>query len=252
SAFRYDNPSDQCKVVWLYFPFAYIEDSLNPGTPNIPQQRELIVWIINWFAPAPILRDLTQYSTTASPGPYPVDVTVVNFTDSLLYVDLIVSANGIEDTIPMNPVKADTTVYTANIPAYSQTTDILYHAEALDSDSNFTTSDTLEFWFLVPSGVVLYVNESYDPVLDYVDVFDSLGIIGGFDVYEPSIYGMPDSTVLPAYSAVIWNADWGYWTILTKESAGNVLYDYMLQDGNIFFNSDEILGLWDSWSNVNY
>ncbi|MCK4574825.1 hypothetical protein KAU34_00285, partial [candidate division WOR-3 bacterium] len=160
SAFRYDHQSLPCKMVWLYFPFAYIEDSLNPGTPDIPQQRELISRIISWFAPAPILRDLTKYSTTASPGPYPVDVTVVNFADSLLYVDLIITANGVGDTIPMNPVKADTTVYTANIPAYSQTTDILYHVEALDSDSNFASSDTYEFWFFAPSGVILYVNES--------------------------------------------------------------------------------------------
>ncbi|MCK4585606.1 T9SS type A sorting domain-containing protein, partial [candidate division WOR-3 bacterium] len=90
------------------------------------------------------------------------------------------------------------------------------------------------------------------PVLDYRDVLDSLGIIGGYDIYEPAIYGIPDSTVLPSYSSVVWNGDWGYGTILTKESAGNVLYDYMVNGGNIFFGSDEILGLWDGWSNVSY
>ncbi len=253
SAFRFEEPG-LYKVVWLYFPFAFIEDSANPYTPHIDQQQELIGRIVTWLGntPAPVLSNLTHYYTTITPGPYPVNITVTHFVDSLLFVNLIISANGVEDTIPMTPLKRGVE-YTANIPEYTEMTDILYHVEAMDSDSNVSSSATYEFWYLIPSSAnVLYVNESYDPVLDYRDVFDSLGIIGGYDIYEPAIYGMPDSTVLPAYSAVIWNGDWGYWTILTKESAGNVLYDYMVNGGNIFFNSDEILGLWDSWSNVNY
>jgi hypothetical protein len=252
SAFRYDHPGFPCKLVWLYFPFAYIEDSTNPGNPQIEKQQELISRIINWFAPAPIFKDITKYNTTASSGPYPVDATVISFNAPLLYVNLIITANGVGDTIPMSPTKADTTMYTANIPAYSQITDIVYYVEAMDSDSNISHSKTYEFWYFLASGIVLYVNESYDPVLDYKDILDSLSITGGYDVYETAVYGIPDSTVLASYSAVVWNGDWGYYTILTKQSSGNVLYDYMLDGGNIFFNSDEILGLWDGWSNVDY
>ncbi len=264
SAFRYELPGAY-KVVWLYFPFAYIVDYLT-GNPEIIQQRLLIERILDWFNPEPILRDLTQYSTTASPGPYPVDVTLINFDETeVSLINLIVSANGVMDTIPMSPTRVDTTVYAASIPAYSVQTDIIYYAEALELeiDTTVTPHDTTiintwtsvtsgEFWFFVPTANVLYVNESYDPVLDYRDVLDSLAITGGYDVYEPAIYGIPDSTVLPSYSSVIWNGDWGYGTILTKESAGNVLYDYMVNGGNIFFNSDEILGNWDGWVNVDY
>ena len=142
--------------------------------------------------------------------------------------------------------------YTADIPAYTVTTDIYYHVEAMDADNMIASSVTYNFWFLVPTADVLYVNEVGDDTLDYVDVLDSLSISGGYDVYDPAIQGAPDSTVLPSYSSVIWNGDWGYGTILTKESDGNVLYDYMLSGGNIFFNSDEILGLWDGWSDVDY
>jgi len=253
SAFRYDHPSLPCKLVWLYFPFAYIEDSANPFTPEIEQQQELIGRILNWFGntPGPVLTNLTHYYTTITTGPYPVSVTVTNFADSLVYVNLIVSANGVMDTIPMAPLKRWVT-YTANIPEYAQETDITYYVEAKDSDTSLSYSETYEFWFLIPSGNVLYVNESVDPSLDYQDVFDSLGISGGYDVYEPFVYGKPDSTVFPAYTAVLWNGDWGYGTILTKSSAENVLYDYMLKGGYIFFNSDEILGMWDGWSNVDY
>jgi len=57
SAFRYDHPGLPCKVVWLYFPFAYIEDSANPYTPQIEQQQELITRIVNWFGASGILTD---------------------------------------------------------------------------------------------------------------------------------------------------------------------------------------------------
>jgi hypothetical protein len=254
SGFRFSEPGVY-KVVWLYFPFAYIEDSLNPGNPHVAQQQELIERILNWFAPAPLLNDVTQYNTTAALGPYPVDVTVVNFVDSLLYVNLIYSADGVEDTMPMTPVKSDTSVYTGSIPSYSQTTHIEYHVEAMDADSNCGSSDEIEFWCFVPSGVVFYVDESYDPVLDYENVLDTLNPVGGYDVYDPYVHGVFDSTLsslLASYSAVIWNGDWGYGTILTKESATNVLYDYFLAGGNIFFGSDEILGFWDMWSDTTY
>ena len=251
SAFRYEQPG-MYKVVWLYFPFAYMEDYSNPYNPDIDQQRQLIERILDWFSPGPIVREVTQYQTTAAAGPYPVNVKVINFADSLQYVDLIVSANGTVDTISMTPTLGDTFIYTADIPAYTTTTDIKYYVVAMDAKDNRAYSKTYEFWYYLPTANVLYVNESYDPVLDYQDVLDSLGISGGYDVYDPSVYGKPDSTVLPSYNAVIWNGDWGYGTILTKSSAGNVLYDYMLKGGNIFFNSDEILGLFDGWSNVDY
>jgi len=251
SAFRYEHPGSGYKVVWLYFPFAYIEDSANPYTPQIEQQEELFEKIIAWFS-VPIVCGLTHYYTTINTGPYPVSASVINFSDSLLYVDLIYSANGIYDTIPMTPVKKDSTVYTANIPEFTEPTDVIYYVEAMDSDSNTAHSEAYEFWFIIPSANVLYVNESWDPVLDYRDVLDSLEISGGYDIYEPSLYGKPDSTVLPAYTAVLWNGDYGYNTILTKPSAENVLHDYMLKGGYIFFSSDEILGLWDNWNDVDY
>jgi|GEM_PF-2484634 len=251
SAFRYKHPSSGYKVVWLYFPFAYIEDSANPCNPQIEQQQELIRRIIRWFS-VPIVCGLTQYHTTVNTGPYPVGASVVNFSDSLLYVNLIYSANGIYDTIPMVPVKKDSTQYTANIPAFTDKTDVIYYVKAMDSDSNVAHSETNEFWFLIPSANVLYVNESYAPALDYEDILDSLGISEGYNTYEPSLYGKPDSTVLPAYTAVLWNGDYGYNTILTKSSIENVLYDYMLRGGYIFFNSDEILGMWDNWNDVDY
>ena len=252
SAFRYELPGAY-KTVWLYFPFAYIMDYANPYTPEIQQQQEFIGRILDWFnnTPAPALLGLSRYYTTVTAGPYPVSLTVTNFVDSLLYVNLIVSANGVWDTIPMTPTRSGVE-YTANIPAYTVQTDIIYHVEAMDSDSSISSSVTYNFWFLVPTANVLYVNESYYPSLDYRDVLDSLAITGGYDVYETAVQGMPDSTVLPSYSSVVWNGDWGYGTILTKESAGNVLYDYMLSGGNIFFNSDEILGVWDGWANVDY
>ncbi len=253
SAFRYELPGVY-KTVWLYFPFAYIEDYANPYTPEIQQQQELIGRILDWFnnTPAPALLSLSHYYTTYTQGPYPVSLTVTSFVDPLLYVNLIVSANGVEDTIPMTPTRSGVE-YAANIPTYSDTTDILYHVEAMDSDSNVSSSVTYEFWYLIPSSAnVLYVNESGDPVLDYQDVLDSLSITGGYDVYDPATYGIPDPSVLANYGSVVWNGDCGYGTILTKESAGNVLYDYMVNGGNIFFNSDEILGLWDGWSNVAY
>ena len=49
SAFRYEHPSSGYKIVWLYFPFAYIEDSANPYTPQIEQQRVLIKNVLTWF-----------------------------------------------------------------------------------------------------------------------------------------------------------------------------------------------------------
>ncbi len=48
SAFRFEEPG-LYKVVWLYFPFAFIEDSANPYTPHIEQQQELIGRILTWF-----------------------------------------------------------------------------------------------------------------------------------------------------------------------------------------------------------
>ena len=252
SAFKFEQPGVY-KVVWLYFPFAYIADYTNVGAPEIEQQQQLIERILDWFAPGPIVRDLsTQYQTTVTAGPYPVSATVINYTDSLEYVNLIVSANGVMDTITMTSTKGDTAIYSADIPAYSVLTDIIYYAEAKDSDGNVSTTASHEFWYFLATGNVLYVNESYDPVLDYQDVLDSLNIPGGYDVYDPAVYGVPDATVLAFYNAVVWNGDWGYGSILTKESSGNVLYDYMLNGGNIFFNSDEILGLWDGWANVDY
>jgi len=252
SAFRYEQPG-LYKVVWLYFPFAYIEDYAVPYTPEIQQQQELIGRILDWFdnTPSAAILGLKQYCTTTTSGPYPVTVTVTNFADSLLSVDLIVVANGVPDTIPMTSTKSGVD-YSANIPVYPSQTDIVYHVEALDSDNQVSSSPTYEFWFLVPTANVLYVNESGDALLDYQDVLDSLGITGGYDVYDPIVYGTPDSTVFPNYNAIIWNGDYGYGTILTKTSAGNVLYDYMSKGGNIFFNSDEILGLWDGWANVAY
>ncbi len=252
SAFRFEQPGVY-KVVWLFFPFAYIYDYANPYTPEIQQQQELIGRILDWFdnTPSPALLGLTRYYTTVTPGPYSVSITVTNFTDSLLAVDLIVLANGVEDTIPMTETKSGVE-YSASIPAYASETDISYHVEAMDSDSLISSSVTYNFWFLVPTANVLYVNEAGDPQLDYMDVLDSLSISGGYDVYDPAVQGIPDATVLPSYATLIWNGDWGYGTILTKSSVGNVLYDYMLTGGNIFFNSDEILGLWDGWANVAY
>jgi hypothetical protein len=206
-------------------------------------------------AVSPIIENITQYATTITTGPYPVDATVVCFVDSLLYVNLLVTANGIEDTIAMIPSKSDTLVYSASIPAYSQQTEIMYHIEAMDSDSFFSTSDTSGFWFLVPEGAIIYVDESLDPQIDYGDIFDSLGITGGYDIYDKYIQGIPDTTFLDYllyYAAVIWNGDYGYSTILTKESVTNVLYQYMLFGGSIFFGSDEILGVWDGWTDIDY
>ncbi len=252
SGFRFEEPGVY-RAVWLYFPFAYIEDSANPLTPHIEQQRELISRILMWFGeqPMPILENMTQYITTTQTGPYPVEVTVTNHGDPLLSIDLMVSANGTEDTIPMIGAKADTTIYAADIPQYAQTTDIIYHVEAMGSDSTVCSSDSMRFLFLVPASV-LYVNESYDAVLDYRDIFDSLSIVGGYEIYEPALHGVPDSTVLISFPAVIWNGDWGYGTILTKESSTNYLYDYLNQGGYFFFGSDEILGLWDGWMDVDY
>ena len=48
SAFRFEEP-ELYKVVWLYFPFAFIEDSANPYTPHIDQQKELIERILTWL-----------------------------------------------------------------------------------------------------------------------------------------------------------------------------------------------------------
>ncbi|MCK4585596.1 hypothetical protein KAU13_09300, partial [candidate division WOR-3 bacterium] len=125
SAFRYELPGAY-KTVWLYFPFAYIMDYANPYTPEIQQQQEFIGRILDWFnnTPAPALLSLSHYYTTYTQGPYPVSLTVTSFVDPLLYVNLIVSANGVEDTIPMTPTRSGVE-YAANIPAYSDTTDIL-------------------------------------------------------------------------------------------------------------------------------
>jgi hypothetical protein len=257
SAFRFEQPGVY-KVVWLYFPFAYIADYANPGNPEITQQQTLISNILDWFAPGPLIRDVTDiYTPTMTAGPYPVTATIVNYADSALsYVNLIVSANGVMDTIPMTMVKADTATYTGDIPVYTSQTDIVYYVESMDSDGNINKSDSYEFWFLAPSAFVLYVNESYYSVLDYRDALDSLSIpSGGYDVYDPGVQGAPDSTFvnyLSSYPVVIWNGDWGYNTMLTKSSSGNVLYEYMLNGGNIFFNSDEILGLWDGWADTTY
>jgi hypothetical protein len=252
SAFRFEEPGIY-KAVWLYFPFAYIYDFANPYDPEIAQQREFISRILMWLGeqPSPLFENLTSLQTTTLPGPYPVAVTVIQHGDPLLSLDLIVSANGIEDTIPMVGTKADTTIYVADIPAYAQTTDIVYHVEAMCSDSSICFSNSIRFLLLVPASV-LYVNESYDPVLDYRDIFDSLNIVGGYEIYEPALHGVPDSTVLPAFPAVIWNGDWGYGTILTKQSSTNYLYNYLNAGGNFLFGSDEILGLWDGWVDVDY
>jgi len=252
SAFRYEL-AGAYKVVWLYFPFAYIADYNNLSSPEIQQQQELIGRILKWFdnTPAPALLGLPRHYSTVTSGPYPVTITVTNFVEPILSVDLIISANGVEDTIPMIPLRSGVD-YAADIPAYTVTTDIYYHVEAMDADSMIASSVTYNFWFLVPTADVLYVNESGSSDLDYMDVLDSLGISGGYDVYDPAVQGVPDATVLPSYSTLVWNGDCGYGTILTKESDGNVLYDYMISGGNIFFNSDEILGLWDGWSDVDY
>jgi hypothetical protein len=203
----------------------------------------------------PFFENLTHYSSTMTPGPYPVEITVICFVDSLLSVDLLVTANGVEDTIPMVPTKEDTTIYAADIPSFTQGTKLVYHVEALDSDSGFSISASDSFWYLVPSGSLLYVDESNDPVLDYCYIFDTLGINGGYDVYDTKIQGQPDSTFLTyllSYPTLIWNGDWGYQTMLTKPCSTNILYQYFLNGGNVFFGSDEILGLWDGWVDVNY
>jgi hypothetical protein len=268
SAFRYEQPGVY-RVVWLAFPFAFIYDYANPYEPEIAQQQMLIERILDWLDPGPMFRDLTQYTTTATPGPYPVDVTLINFDETPIHaVNLVVSANGVMDTIAMAPTDIDTTIYAGSIPAYTAQTEIRYYVSAIEridtiitpSDTTFDTtiagtSNSYDFWFLYPSTNYLYVNESYDPSLDYQDALDSLAIPGGYNVFDPAIHGQPDSSFvdyLATYAAVIWNGDWGYGTMLTKESATNVLYDYLLSGGNIFFNSDEILGLWDGWSDVDY
>lgn len=264
SAFRYEQPGVY-RVVWLAFPFAYIYDYLDPYNPEIAQQRMLIERIMDWLDPGPMLRDLTQYTTTASDGPYPVDITLINFDETPIHaVNLIVTANGTPDTIPMVPTDIDTAVYNADIPAYAAQTEISYHVVAIQEiDSSVspydttiaTTSNSYDFWYLYPSANILYVNESYDAVLDYVDVLDSLSIAGGYDVFDALIHGTPDSTFidyLDSYTAIVWNGDWGYGTMLTKESATNVLYDYISSGGNLFFSTDEILGLWDGWADVDY
>jgi hypothetical protein len=255
SAFKYNQPGVY-KVVWLAFPFAYIYDYLDPYNPEIQQQQELIGKILAWFnnTPAPAILGLHQYVSTMTAGPYPIQVTVTGFGGSITAVDLIVSANGVVDTFALTEVKSGVD-YAGAIPAYTTMTDIIYHVEATDSLNNIASTPSYRFLYMHPEANVLYVNESYDAVLDYMDVLDSLSISGGYDLYDPLLYGQPDSTFtafLASYTAVVWNGDWGYGTMLTKESATNVLYDYMMAGGNIFFNSDEILGLWDGWSDVDY
>ena len=255
SAFRFDQPGVY-KVVWLGFPFAYIYDYADPYNPEIQQQQELIGRILAWFnnTPAPAILGLEQYVSTMNAGPYPIEVTVTGFTTSIISVDLIVSANSVVDTFALTEVKSGVD-YEGAIPAYTQMTDIIYHVEAMDSDSNIASTASYRFLFMYPEANVLYMNESYDPVLDYMDVLDSLSIAGGYDLYDPVLYGLADTTFpafLASYPTIVWNGDWGYGTMLTKESATNVLYDYIMGGGNLFFSTDEILGQWDGWADVDY
>ncbi len=255
SAFRFEQPGVY-KVVWLAFPFAYLYDYMDPYEPEMQQQQELIGRILAWFnnTPPPGIIGLEQYVSSMNAGPYPIDVTVTGFAQSVVSVDLIVSANGVVDTFALTPVRSGEE-YEGEIPAYSEMTDVIYHVEAEDSDGNIASTASYRFLYMYPEANVLYVNEAGDPALDYMDVLDSLAITGGYDLYDPVLYGQPDATFtafLASYPSIVWNGDAGYGTMLTKESATNVLYDYISGGGNLFFNSDEILGLWDGWSNVAY
>lgn len=266
SGYRFFDPGKGCKVVFLYWPFAYIEDSHNPGTPDVQQQLELVGNILTWMGDtvATAICDVNQLPSSFNPGPYLVQATLTNYLGTIDRVDLIYSTETETDTLPM--VELDSGVdYQAYIPDQLNPTGVYYYVEIANiipvdpvtADTLINHSQTFAYYCGSPDSAadVMYVNDSaYPSYFDYSAALDSVAPTGGYDTYITSDYGMPDNTIFTAanYPAIIWNGDWGYETILTKASDTNILKDYLDGGGRLVFGSDEILGFWDGWADVDY
>ena len=213
--------------------------------------------------------DGSRYSVVGN-GPFPVTIDVWDNDGSVTSVELGYSIDGGDWTwIPMQPtqggnIQANMQTYTAEIPALTpQDTSVAYTVRATD-DMGTTRYHTEVFWFERvdfsidnPGGLLVVSDDPYEwwhgVNLDHylTNVLDAMGV--NYDFWDSDALGMMDSkTVLNNYHTVMWvgYADWD--PVMPFSSHDNTLSEFLDNGGNLFFSSEEMLGTWTNWTDVDF
>ncbi len=242
---RYEDPVKGYKIVFLFWPFWWIEDE--------EEQNILVTRVLSYLGhTVPPMVNLIPHPTTMAPLPHTITAGVKSYVGSIDSVILTWVAGG--DTLRARMTNTGGEIYSGEIdgitPSWSKP--IVYTVTAYGSNGDVSSKEG-SYFYLAPTTNILYVNDSYYP--EYFDYSFSLENLGyAHDYYEVALYGEPDSTIFRKsnYSLIIWNADMGWETILKRASSENLLSSFLEEGGKLILTSDEIMGVWANWTDETF